>query len=84
MTQKNNRSKRAMYREAVKSVLSKMFREYPMEVVQHLDFHPDERLSSEIESSELMARARPRKGPGSRSTKKQQRERMRNRKEPYI
>jgi len=82
MAQKNKRNKKAMYRDAVRSVLSNMYREYPMEVVQHLDFYPDERLSSEIESSELMARSRPKRGPGSRSTLKQQKGRYRRRKAP--
>jgi len=76
-SQKNKRSKKAMYREAIRNVLAEMYRSTPA-LVQNVDIA--NRFSEEIESSEIMAKPRYKSGPGSRSTKKQQKARYKRKK----
>lgn len=64
--QKNNRSKRA---EMMKDTYA---------LVQNVDIF--DRMAEEMESSEIMAKPRYKKGPGSRSTSKQQKVRRKRRK----
>ena len=76
-SQKNKRSKKAMYREAIRNVLAEMYRSTPA-IVQNVDIAS--RFSEEIESSEIMAKPRYKSGPGSQSTKKQQKARYKRKK----